>query len=146
MVFSRIPKLKTVMTPFPHSIDFAEPTERAVEMMEEHGIRHLPVTHEGDLVGIVSESDLRVARALGESAEGGASLSVGVVCSKEPYVVDLDARLDEVVVEMAGRQIGSALVTRHEHLAGILTTTDVCRLLGELLRESLPPGSGDDAA
>ncbi|MGD8860715.1 MAG: CBS domain-containing protein [Myxococcales bacterium] len=146
MVFSRIPKLKTVMTPFPHSIDFAEPTESAVRMMEQHAIRHLPVTRDGELVGVVSESDLRVARALSEGSEGGASLSVGVLCSKDPYVVDLEARLDEVAVEMAGLQIGSALVTRHGHLAGILTTTDVCRILGELLRENLPPGGGDAAA
>ena len=146
MVFARIPKLKSVMTPFPHSIDVGATTERAVQMMEEHGIRHLPVTRAGHLVGIVSEADLRVARALGDGPEPNAALSVGVVCSKDPYVVDLDARLDEVVVEMAGRQIGSAVVTRHDQLAGILTTTDVCRLLGELLRQSLPPGGGDDAA
>ena len=63
----------------------------------------------------------------------------------EAYVVDLDQRLDNVVLEMAKRHIDSALIVKDGRLAGIFTATDACRWLGELLREDLPTG-GDDAA
>ena len=54
-------------------------------------------------------------------------------------MVDLHTRLDQVVIEMAKRRVGSALVVRDGRLAGILTATDVCRLYGELLTQLAPP-------
>ena len=57
-----------------------------------------------------------------------------------PYVVDAGEALDKVVSSMAKQEIGSAVVTQEGKLAGILTTTDVCRVLGEVLREHYPAG------
>ncbi|MEW6270451.1 MAG: CBS domain-containing protein [Thermodesulfobacteriota bacterium] len=58
-----------------------------------------------------------------------------------PYVVEDDEPLDVVAREMADRQIGSALVTRHGKLVGIITTTDVCRLLADVLAAHFPGGA-----
>ena len=55
--------------------------------------------------------------------------------ARDPYVVDVGAPLDEVLLAMAERHIGSALVTRGGRLAGILTATDACRAFGETLRQ-----------
>lgn len=147
MTTNKLPLIKSVMTPFPHSIELSATVGDAAQMMVEHEIHHLPVTRDSKLVGIVSERDVRLAT--GMSTSGESSVPLETVCQMDPYVVDLDERLDNVVMEMERRGIGSALVTRKEVLAGILTTRDVCRLLGETLRKLYGPAAdpdGDDAA
>ena len=134
----RIPRIKSVMTPFPYSIAPTASLEQALAMMAEHDIRHLPVYESPNVVGILSERDTRVALAV---RPNDAQLVVRDVCI-EPYVVDLEQRLDEVAAELAARRIGLAIVTRGDKLAGILTTTDVCRLLAATLREAY--GDEDD--
>jgi acetoin utilization protein AcuB len=137
----RIPRIKSVMTPFPYSIAGSASFEQAIAMMTEHDIRQLPV-HEGHaVIGILSERDARVALSV---RRGDASLTVKDVCT-DPYMVDLERRLDEVAAEMAERRIGLAVVMRGDKLAGILTTTDICRLLAETLRE-LGDVEDDDVA
>lgn len=145
----RMPHVKTVMTPFPYSIAWEAGVSAAVEMMEEHNIRHLPVTRDGTVFGLVADSDLRVSRALGIELAGHESrddLQVGLVCSTEPYVVDLETPLVGVIDELVRRQISSALVTREGQLCGILTTTDICRYLSQLLRDTFVPPPGDEAS
>lgn len=145
--FRRIPPIKRVMTPFPFAIDVDDPLESAQSMMRERGFRHLPVTDGDSLVGILSERDIHIARSVrAEGSAAGEPVKVRAACTRTPYVVDLNEPLDEVVMTMASKQIGSALITRQGRLAGILTTTDVCRLLGELLRELDPTPQGDDVA
>lgn len=107
--------------------------------MDEHQIRHLPVTRDGDLYGLVSDADLRVAQALAPERTSNAELQVGLICSSPPYVVDLETPVPEVIDHIVAHHIGSALVTRNGQLAGILTTTDLCRFLAEVLRRSDPP-------
>ncbi len=139
----KIPQVKSVMTPFPHSIEIGETIGNAKQMMEEHGIRHLPVTQDHKLIGVLSDRDVRVAWRVGANSPESTDLPVATVCSRSPYVVDMSAPLDDVVQEMADRALGCALVVRQDKLAGILTTTDVCRYLAGALRE-LAPGPGDD--
>lgn len=47
-----------VMTPSVVAVDEDTPIGRVAALMEEHGIKRVPVTHEGKLVGIVSRRDL----------------------------------------------------------------------------------------
>lgn len=141
----KMPKVVAVMTAFPYSIDRGDSVKNAQAMMEEHAIRHLPVTDAGRLFGIVSRIDLETAMALRLEVSG--ELDVGRVCQRDPYVVDIDTALDQVVTAMASRQVDSAIVRKGDNLAGILTTTDVCRLLAKILGEHyVTPGDGDDAA
>lgn len=135
----RIPRIKTVMTPFPYSITPSATLDVAVTMMGQHDIRHLPVCENHAVVGILSERDARVALAL---RPGDATLTVADVSTKDPLLVDLEQRLDEVAAKMAARRIGLAIVMRGDKLAGILTTTDVCRLLASTLRDAY--GTDDD--
>jgi CBS domain-containing protein len=134
----RIPRLKSVMTPFPYSIAPSASIEDALAMMSAHDIRHLPVCESHAVIGTLSERDARVALAV---RKGDSTLTVGEICN-EPYLVDLDRRLDEVAAELAERRIGLAIVMRGDKLAGVLTTTDICRLLATTLREAY--GDEDD--
>ena len=104
-------------------------------MMAEHDFHHLPVTDGSRLVGVVSQRDILFAEALGK--EG---LKVSDLQSKDPYVVALKTPLIEVVSTMAERNLDAALITRQDKLVGILTTTDLARILAEMLKASSPSG------
>ncbi len=139
----KIREVLGAMTPFPHSIDASASASEAVQMMDELKIRHLPVSSSDRIVGLLSRRELDVASLIGGVLE---TLTVGDLCARAPYVVAPTDRLDNVVEQMSERKIGSALVVREGKLVGILTTTDVCRLLAETLREGHQPTGGDDAA
>lgn len=134
---TRMPSLTTLMTPFPYSIASTAPIEQAREMMEAHGIRHLPVTEDGCLVGMLSERDILRSRQ---------GLLVREVCVYDIYVVELAERLDTVLLHMAAQHIGSTLVVRHGKLVGIFTATDACRAFGEFLQAQFPPDGHDAVA
>ena len=136
-----IPAVKKVMTPFPHAVDSEEDVRVARGMMQQHGIRHLPVMHQGRLAGLLSERELFVALTILGDAVRAEPLPVWAVCTREPYIADLNEPIDRVVQEMANRHIGSAIIVREEKLAGILTTTDICRLYVDTLTGGRGPDS-----
>lgn len=141
----RIPSIKAVMTPFPWHVHLDDRLGHAREMMREHGIRHLPVTDDGELVGIVTDRDIGlVENATRERVEREA-LRVRDACVPDAYVVELSAPLDGVLREMAERHIDSALVVKRGRLAGIFTSTDVCRHFEQFLRMFFDRGSDDVA-
>lgn len=141
----QIPSVGWAMTPFPWFIQVDDRIEQAVSLMREQDIRHLPVTRDGELVGIVTERDIQLAESMA-AGSSGRELLVRDVCAFEPYVVDIGDRLDGVLLEMAGRRIGSALVVKQGKLAGIFTATDACRAFGDFLRAMFPKGTGNEAA
>lgn len=140
-----MPPVSTLMTPFPYFVHPDDPISRVLALMREHGIRHVPVKEEDRVVGLISEGDLRW---LSNPAAGGAdpqAVRVRDVELPTPYAVDLSAPLGPVLLEMARRHVGSAIVLRSGRLAGIVTETDVCRALGEVLARRFGPGGGDAA-
>lgn len=126
----RMPSLREVMTLFPDSIEASEGIGAAREMMERLEIRHLPVKEDGELVGIVSQRDMLCANQV---RDDGSRVTVGMICTRPAFVVDIDDRLDVVALDMGEQKIGSALVTSNGALVGIITTTDLCLLLGRHL-------------
>ena len=134
----QIPPIKSVMTPFPYSVDRSEPIERAAELMAEHAIEHLPVVDGGTPVGLLTGSEVQRLR--------GKKVAVREALVSESYVVELSEPLDVVLLQMAGRNVDSALVVKDGRLAGIFTRTDACRCFGELLRTLFPRDHDDDAA
>jgi acetoin utilization protein AcuB len=106
--------------------------------MDSEAIRHLPVTSEGRLVGMLSERDLKLAFAIAATSSTGETLNVGDVCNLEAYIVEHNTPVDQVLMHMAENRLGSALVTRGGKLVGILTNTDVYRCYAELLKIAYP--------
>ena len=144
-----IPTIKSVMTPFPYHVAVGDGLDAARRLMEKHEIRHLPVMDGGELVGVVSERDIH---RLLENLTIGTSeqeLLVRDACVEDIYVVDLNERLDLVLLTMAERHIGSVLVTKQGRLAGLFTVTDACRSFAQFLRTHFAGslrGDPDDAA
>lgn len=139
-----IPAVRLVMTPFPHSVKAGDPLLRAQALMEEQQIRHLPVTEDDRLVGILTDRDLKRALDPELGLPPKDKLLVRDVFLADAYVVEGGEPLDEVLEHMAEKHIGSALVTRDGLLIGILTATDACRLFSEHLRRTDGRGRGTD--
>lgn len=134
------------MTPFPYSVDTDDTIAEVERLMNEHGIRHVPVQQDGRVVGIISQRDLyRVSERFLPKAKK-LHIRARDIMIREPYIVAFDAALSEVALEMAKRHIGSAIVLHHEKLAGILSATDICRILAEILESEFSAGSADDVA
>lgn len=138
---SEIPQIGSVMTPLPHSIGADAGVAEAQALMETHDIRHLPVTNGDQLVGIVTDRDIKLA--LDPLVHTPPMQQVRQIMIADPYVVAPDAPLDVVLLTMAERRIGCVLVADGGRLDGIFTTTDASRLLGERLRAQR--SSADDA-
>jgi CBS domain-containing protein len=133
------------MTPFPYSVDVEAPVDEALRFMREHKIRHLPVTQDGKLVGMISDRDIKLMLGPDFAYPNARELKVRDAYVADSYIVDLATPLVQVLSHMAEHRLGSALVTRHDKLAGVFTTTDACRVFAEYLQQQLATAP-DDAA
>jgi acetoin utilization protein AcuB len=127
-----IPPIHEHMTPTPQSIRADQTLSQAHLAMREYRVRHLPVLHEGKLVGIVSDRDLHLVEAF--KGVDPRELTVEDAMTPRPYHVDPDTPLDEVTDAMAEHKYGCAVVMKKHKVVGIFTTTDACRALTEILR------------
>ena len=143
---NRLPQILAYMTPFPYSVDVDAPLAEAHAFLRERHIRHLPVTERGELVGVLTDRDIKLALGPDLGSPPERELAVRDVFQPEAYVVDAGALLVIVAATMAERHLGSALVTRGGKLVGIFTTTDACRALARVLREQHPEPGPDEVA
>ena len=132
---SKRPKVDEVMTVLPYTIEGQAPVIEAKKTMAEYGIRHLPVTVHGELFGILSDRDLKLAQAVSKEPDFTVTTKVQDICQVEVYVVDRETSLQEVLAYMADQHIGSALVEDGGILCGIFTATDACRAFAQYLAE-----------
>ena len=139
------PAIKSVMTPFPYSIDVEASVERAMQVMREHRVRHLPVTENGTVKGMVSDRDIKLMLGPDFAYPSAEDLRVRHAMVRDAYIVDLATPLPVVLAHMAEQRLGSVVVTRGKKLAGVFTSTDACRVLAEHLKSQFPP-PGDEAA
>ncbi|WP_444911605.1 CBS domain-containing protein [Microbulbifer sp. EKSA008] len=133
-----IPTLAALMTPFPYHIDINATVEDALAMMEEHKVRHLPVTRAGDLETVISRGDIERANAPGHRLEEQ-QLYVHDLCARRPFIADIHDPLDKILLAMADTSIGSVLVMREGELVGIVTVTDILRFCSRFMAELAQP-------
>ena len=133
-----MPHVVSIMTPLPHTIEASRSIHEAKAIMDAEGIRHLPVTSEGRLVGMLSERDLKLAFGLAATAATDEALNVGDVCNLEAYVVEFNTPIDQVLMYLAEFRLSSALITRNGKLVGLVTNTDVYRNYVDLLKVAYP--------
>ena len=141
-----IPTLATTMTPFPYSIDVNETLQDAIAMMERQGFHHLPVTEGGKLVGVLADRDIKFVASPFSSASLEDDLYVKDIYTSRTYVVDIHTPLENVLKDMADKHLGSALVTKNDKLAGILTHNDAFKKFAEVLAKLKSKPDGNDAA
>lgn len=137
-------RVEHAMTLVPVTIEPTTTIERARNLMQRFGIRHLPVVDEGKPIAVVADADLRVAevvyRDCGQKTQ--ASLATYFCGGERVHTTTPDANLDDVLLDMWRHRLDATLVVRGGALVGILTTADACRLFGEhlaSLRTLSPP-------
>jgi acetoin utilization protein AcuB len=142
----RMPVLKTAMTPFPYSVDLGASFDEASELMGHHNVRHLPVTRDHQVVGVITDRDMTSALHVHPQSNDTGGLSVSDLYIADPYIVSIDEPLSNVLLTMAERHIGSVIVTRAGKLVGMFTAVDACRSFGEYLCENFPQPTNDAVA
>jgi acetoin utilization protein AcuB len=111
--------------------------QQAVARMHQARVRHLPVVNrEGDLVGVVTDRDLRhhlfsphVFKELGFTSVDILlrAVPVSAIMSTDVISVEADADLAEAARTMLEDKVGSLPVLERGRLVGILTETDLLR-------------------
>jgi acetoin utilization protein AcuB len=119
----------------------------ALRLVQRRGVRHLPVVENGNLVGIVSDRDLK--RAMPSAATSlsaqelnylldrvkvGEFMTRGVITIAPMFPVEEAARI------MVTEKISALPVTEGGRLVGIVTETDVLRLFAKAMG-ALEPSS-----
>lgn len=125
-------RLSDLWTPTPQPIEASQPLSVARELMNTLQIRHLPVVIAAELYGLLSERELAVAEALADGQSG--RIPVGQLIHKPAFLINPEARPEEVAIDMANSKHSAALAVRGGKIYGIVTTTDLARALGITLR------------
>lgn len=114
----------------PISISHTDNVLNAGRIMNEKGIRHLPILENGVAIGIISKRDITAQ----DPNKDLAHLSVTEIMTEDPFTVRSTDLLKDVVFEMSSRKIGSALVNdENNKLYGIFTSIDALNSIIELM-------------
>jgi len=127
-----------------HPVIFAHPDlpiHDALNLIKSEHIRRLPIVDKhGKLVGIVTDEDLFTA-----SPSQATSLSVyelhyllskitvSHIMTKDVITVSEETPIEEAARIMADHKIGGMPVVRDDHVVGIITETDIFKILLELM-------------
>jgi acetoin utilization protein AcuB len=121
------------------------PIQEALNLMVRERIRRLPVIdRHANLIGIVSERDLfhaapsdATSLSIWELNYLISKITVEEIMTREVITVQEQVPIEEVAHIMADRKIGGLPVLRDGRVVGIITETDLLKVLPELL------GAGD---
>jgi acetoin utilization protein AcuB len=121
------------MTTTVQTIQGEKTLKDAVLLMGKDKIRHLPVTLDGQVIGIISDRDIKAA--LGLIGVDPAKTLIKDVCKEVVYTVGPDLPLDTLADTMAEKHYGSAVVMQNNKLVGIITLVDLCKALSFIINE-----------
>jgi acetoin utilization protein AcuB len=122
-----------IMTANPVTIRSDKPLRIALELMQEHTVKHLPViSTNGHVVGVVSDRDCRYAlnspyimRDKWQDEALADTLQIRAVMTPAPIIIEPNATASEAARLMLTHRIGCLPVMRGETLVGIITRSDL---------------------
>ena len=125
--------VKHHMTASPVTIPVNEDYAAAFDIMETRDLHHLPVVNDqGDVVGILTRRDLQ----LGARFFHEAPTEVSEVMHAPVFTIAAEAPLSAAAGRMIAERIGCLpVVDSDRKLVGMLTETDLFRLLQKLLAD-----------
>ncbi len=140
---------------------FVEPEKTVREialLLTNKKISAVPVVNDGEIVGIVSEGDLIQRHELGIETSVAGQRTSGVnsdhakshglhasdVMTRTVVTVSEDTTLAEIVVTLLNKNIRLVLVTRETELVGVISRSDIVRVLAARPEGAGEPRSGDD--
>lgn len=131
-------KVTAIMTRDPRTVRREASLDRAMDLMDEHDIRHLPVLDDDGLAGVISDRDLLEAtgwlnprqREMLEAHDG----SVGAIMRTPAATVGPDEPIINALGLLIKRRIGCVPVLRDASVAGLITEVDILRAYADACR------------
>lgn len=115
--------VREYMTKDPIVVSPNEDVNNAFNILLENRIRQAPVLENGELVGIVTDRDLRMAMVQNLKMN---NLSVGIVMTKDPVTIAEDSKItDAGKIISIGKFNAIPVIAESGQLIGIITTTDI---------------------
>jgi len=130
----------------PVFVDEGDSMKKAMDLLKEHEIRHLPVLKDGEkLVGILSERDIKQASPSPATALEIREIyylldkvKVKQIMTRRPYTISSSAPIEEAALIIREKKIGCLPVVDNGKLVGILTETDIIDAFIEAMGVSGP--------
>jgi CBS domain-containing protein len=142
-------RVRDWMTANPITIVPKTPLPDAHKVMRDAHIRRLPVVDRGRLVGIVTLGDVREAQpshattlSIYELNYLLSKLTVDKIMTRDPLTISPDATIREAAQVMLQHKIGGLPVMEGDRLVGIITESDIFRVLALLPDQSDTPFTG----
>ncbi len=117
------------MSKNPYTISPTASVDEALQAMRNNGVRHLPVSSQGHIVGLVTDQDLTSAwfPSLLED------ITVKDVMTRDPYTISAGATAYEAARVMYTNKLTGLLAVEEDSLVGIITLADILRLFVEVM-------------
>ncbi|MCF8720956.1 CBS and ACT domain-containing protein [Nitrospina gracilis] len=133
-----------VMSKKLHTVKKSDSLKKAQDLMVTHAIRHLPVVDKGELLGIITESDIRGAFiGQGRTASKGnsgkleignpARMKVNDYMTRHPLVVVPETHIEDAALMIYKNKIGALPVIKRNKLVGIISIMDMLGLFVDLM-------------
>ncbi len=135
--------IKDIMTENPVTASERMSVAEALGLLYELDVRHLPVVRGRELVGIVSDRDLRVFTGADEdevidAVESARSATIGNFMNTSPVKLDPETNIREAIELMLLHRVGAIPVVDLDtgDLLGIVSYVDLLRVLEETLESA----------
>lgn len=139
-------RVRDWMTSDPVTVQVDTPLPEAHRLMTKHEVRRLPVMDGDRLVGIVTRGDIRGAEASDATSLSVwelnyllSKLSIDKVMSSPVFSVSPETTIGEAAKLMLENKIAGLPVLEDGKLVGIITESDIFRLLVEYSLEEATP-------
>ncbi|MEO8875113.1 MAG: CBS domain-containing protein [Polyangiaceae bacterium] len=122
-----------IRTPMTRDVIVAPPRlaiAEAWKALRRENIRHLPITQDGLLVGIVSDRDFLIAGRIHASGEiAFPEQTVAEIMTMKPIVCSPTSTVADAARLMTSKKIDALPVVAKDRLIGLVTSTDLLLLL-----------------
>jgi len=132
--------VRNKMTANPFTISPDQTIPDAHELMEQHGVKRLPVVKNGKLVGLVTKEDILRATpskattfSIGELTYLLSKMKISQIMTKDIITISQDALLEEAATLMRDNDVGALPVVDGDKLVGIITESDIFDAFIQLL-------------
>jgi acetoin utilization protein AcuB len=127
--------VRDIMQAHPVSATLETRLPDLVRALQRRGFRHLPVLHEGRLVGLISDRDIKQSMTSVSLATQGRArdllldgLTAAQIMTRRVITIGPTSGVEEAARLMATERISALPVTEGDRLIGIVTETDILRL------------------
>jgi acetoin utilization protein AcuB len=131
-------RVSEVMTSAPVMVGPEDSLQHALALLDKYHVHELPVVETGRLIGIVTDGDLKLMTPTyplfpdqEEIRQVLRDLKVAAAMTVEPVVISPQATLLEATKLLYERSIGALLVAEGDRLHGVLSVSDILRIVIE---------------